>query len=856
MRFMNTRRTTSRPSQRWLALFGWLALILLSACNLDVPPVTPTVAPTRTPTATPAFTATATDTRTPTRTHTATITPSPTATHTATETFTATATDTPIPSATLTFTFTPSDTFTPTETQTYTPTPTYSSTPTDTLTPTFTVTPSPTLTPSETYTPSATFTGTFTATFTPSETPTPTETPTATATSTDTATATATLTPTDTLTSTETPTDKPSVTPTDTPSPTETPTETLTPSATFTLTPTVTFTPSATNTDTPMPSPTLLPTIGPTATFTESPTPTETPTVFVAAVLPTNTPDVFPTMTFISAALTLTSFAQPTATLFVTPEPPTDLPTLAVPTDFPTLDATPTFFTATPGGDVLIIPSLTLPFDEATPDFGEATPTSIPSVPTLAPTALTLQFVVPTAPPEFASFDFSTRSFALTTGALGVDGVGFALPGGAVRFSVNPATGAYARVDRSGSLFISPNAFDGGSRLSTSPFSEFAPSSPEENNAAVGQVAWSPDGRYLAFTVDTESDGSSNNDSANDGVWLYNPAGGAAVQLVHDCPPEPGCGLVDPGGEPWRLRTVGFEWNFSSTAILVSVFLPDENRAAFQIVEPTGDPNYASTRRQTYRYDYATWGLNNTAIGSGASSTGRVGIFRITPGSPEETVLYDAAINGLWVQNAIESLNGELFMLGSTGGRGSAQSLYVVRGGGAIALTGALGNSPPVRVDWSPDRRAVLVVTQEGGQLRYFVARTNGTSLEITPQVANALAVEWVTGNLPPSVDAIATAPPASIDTGEGNDGAFAPIGAIFEPGQSVRVIFPEGLNLRDQPGLGSNIAGFVPYNLVGTVISGPTTQDGITWWQVQFPDLPVGWIAQQVGEVPGLTSV
>lgn len=853
MTFMNARRITSRLFQRRLARFGWLALILLSACNLDVPPVTPTVAPTRTPTETPVLTATATDTRTPTPTETATITPSPTATLTATETFTPTPTDTPIPSATLTFTYTPSETFTPTDTLTHTPTPTFSPTPTET----FTVTPSPTETPTFTLTPSDTYTGTFTATHTPSDTPTPTETPTATPTDTDTATATATSTPTETLTPTETPsptdtaTSEPSSTPTHTPTETETPTETLTPSPTFTLTPTETFTPSATFTETPPPTPTPLPTIGATATFTETPTPSLTPTAIAAAVLPTATSDLFPTMTYISAALTLTSFARPTATLFVTPQPPTDLPTFAVPTDFPTLDVTPTFITATPGGDLLIIPSLTPPIDEATPEFGDATPTSIPSAPTLEPTALTLQFVVPTAPPNFATFDFSMRSFALSTGALGVDGVGFSLPGGAVRFSVNPATGAYARVDRSGSLFISPNAFEGGFRLSTSPFSEFAPSSPEENNAAVGQVAWSPDGRYLAFTVDTESDGSSSNDSANDGVWLYNPAGGAAVQLIHDCPPEPGCGLVDPGGEPWRLRTIGFEWNFSSSAILVSVFLPDENRAAFQIVEPTGDPNYASTRRQTYRYDYATWGLSNTVIGSGGSSTGRVGIFRITPGSPEETVLYDAAINGLWVQNAVEALNGELYMLGSPNGRGSAQALYVVRGGGAIALTAPLGNAPPVRVDWSPDRRAVLVVTREAGALRYFVARTNGTSLEITPQVANALAVEWVTGNLPPSTDAIATAPPAS--PAEGNDGSFAPIGAIFETGDPVRVVFPDGLNLRDQPGLGSTIVGFVPYNLIGTVISGPATQDGITWWQVQFPDLPIGWIAQQVGSVPGL---
>lgn len=548
-----------------------------------------------------------------------------------------------------------------------------------------------------------------------------------------------------------------------------------------------------------------------------------------------------------AATLTPIPTAVPPPTVFVVPTLPPAIaavPTAAPP---PTLDATPVFITATPGGEPIVIPSLTFippTAEDALPIFGPASPTSQPPTSLPIPTAITLAVNVPNIP-QIAGGLNTTFSFALTTD--GITGARFALSGGAWRFSLNPQTGTYARVDGRGTLFVNAGQGDGGQPLTGSPFTPFG-GTLEENNAPVGQVAWSPDGRYLAYLVDTELDaGTANDANSDDGLWYYDPAAGGSFPLLRDCRPTAVC-LVNVDGEPQQLRSTAFQWNFASNAILVQLTLPTEgDRAAFTVVTV---PDNAAQRRRVHRYDSAAWSIDNqTIIASGTSPSGAIGVFRVNPADGGETVLFDAGSRGLWVQDAIETLDGRLFMLGTAAGRGSPVALYDGRG---VALTGPIGTTAPVRVAWSPNRTAVLVVTADGRH--FLVGIGGGTPREIPPdQVDQVLAVEW----LPSGV----TLPQAQGSTGSQPAPAVpptAPPPPVTLNAQAV-IVNPAGLNVRSAPSTGADNVGRAINGVTVQIIGGPQDAEGYRWWQIVVVDGETagisGWAVEAVGGVVTLQS-
>ena len=749
-------------------------VMLLAACNMSVPEVTPTVRPTRTPSATAAFSAT--------------------------------------PSLTQTSTLTATASITPTETLTLTPPPTETALPTDT--------------PSETPIPSDTPTGT----------PPPTDTPTETFTPSDTPTETATLTRTPTHTATNTPVPSATLTPTAS--------ETLTPSITATWTPSQTFTPSATfttrptNTATPIPTLTPLPTVGATSTFT----PSFTPVPPTNTLIPTQTHTLTPSSTATSIPPSNTPTEgivplgeRPELTISLIPvTPPTNTPGIP-----PTLDVTPTIQTAAPGTEVASV--ITPTPDLTTPRFATiaVTPLNVPATPTLLPTP-ELETINTAAPPEI-NFDPSTRSFAISTDGGLLNTSAFSLPGGAASFARNPVDpNRYATVDTSGLLYL-VNDFAGGgrNRMTFSPFGPDVPPSAEQNNANVVQVAWSPDGNYLGFLIDTDSDDYTQNDFPNDGVWYLEPQRvtetDPTYQVLRDCPPELGCNIVQREGEPYRYRSLSFEWNYQSNGMLITIQLPEENRQAFIIVSVPGqDPN---VRPPVYRYDFASWSQDgNSIIVSGANPAGTVGVWRVDRSGGQEQLLFNGSANGLWVQNAVERPDGQVVMLGSTGGPTGVMTLYDVNGN---ALSQPIGSAAPERVDWSPDRSAVLLVIREGDLRRYYIVQATGDAREITAAVAGALAVEWVQGAPPPSLDSV----PAASAT---------PPPDVFAVGERVRVVATQ-LYLRPTPTINNDPVGALNFGAFLTIAGAPVNADGFTWYPVTTEDGQSGYVAEMIGDVPGI---
>jgi hypothetical protein len=527
----------------------------------------------------------------------------------------------------------------------------------------------------------------------------------------------------------------------------------------------------------------------------------------------------------VNALASQTPLVAPPTLTFITPEPGTVVALV---------------FTPTPGGP------------QPTPQsIGDVTQTPIPPTQTAAATDINL---ILNQPPVPTSSVPGIRSFALTT--LGGSLVGTLFdspPGGATTFAVNSITGQVARVDTAGAIYLAGSAGEAGDRLQASPFSQFPPENAENNNARVRQLAWSPDGRLLAFLVDTFSDGAGQNDSSNDGVWYLEPITASSTdptyQLTRDCPPDAGCALVNP---PERRRSVYFEWNYQSNALLVTIDLVDEGRRAFVIVDTVPGATTASSPPPVYRYEFASWNADGqSVIVSGIGPDGVSAVRRIDRATRAESVIYNGSAAGLYVRNAVERTNGQVYMLASSGGAGGAVQLYRADG---VPVTSVLGNSAPVRVEWSPVRDAVLVVTEENGARRYFVAEVNGNAEEITAQVADALAVEWVTSTLdvPPAVPPAQpnAAQPTFAPVGQPDTGG-APPATDFVVGQIVRVVYFDGINLRDAPTIFANSIDGLDFNEQVTIIGGPVEADGLRWWQVRTFENLLGWVAQATAEEP-----
>ncbi|MCC6803545.1 MAG: SH3 domain-containing protein, partial [Anaerolineae bacterium] len=512
----------------------------------------------------------------------------------------------------------------------------------------------------------------------------------------------------------------------------------------------------------------------------------------------------------------------------------TEIPTIVPPGVRTETPPPPTLITAAPGTS----PAPVTPV-EASETPAPASVTPLPPLPVLdtsTPTALPTIGDIPLNTPERPL----TRAFALSAADGAVSGGAFVLPFDASAFARNPVDPSrMAVVDARGLLYMFSGELtaDNVERIRVSPFvADFEPPSAEENQARVRQIGWSPDGNYLAFLVDAEADD-------RDGVWYTNnpPPGGerSAVQVFRECPQviSPIC-TVDFGGGPFVYNSLRFEWNNTSDALLIELYLPAESRRAFTLVGLTADPNQLP---HVYRYDYASWSWDGTRIlASGGGEDGRAGLRWIDPATGDVQLLLDSGADGLWLQNAVQRPDGEIVSLGSQFGANSPMSLFV---GFGNQVTTPIGTTPPEQVIWSPDRSAALVVTFDGFTRRYYVASMSGMVQEITASVAGAMAVTWVGGVPAADAQPEATAAPTLVTSGFG-----------LGVNQQVQVISPAGLNLRAEPSTNAPELALLNAFEYVVIVGGPVEADGLVWWQVQRATGMIGWAAESAGGVQFLS--
>jgi len=581
-----------------------------------------------------------------------------------------------------------------------------------------------TLTPSPTATNTATLTPTATATHTATGTHTPTPTPSATRTATATLTPTATGTPTVTATATLPPTATGTHTPTPTPSATVTATHTRTPTATITATATASRTIPPTPTHTATASATLAPSATPTATITA------TATATVAATdIPTATPTLPPTVT---ESPTMTATATPEVP--ATPPPtPTEIPEpTASFTPFPSLTPAavaqepartplPTFTPAPPagglpGGDEGAGPA---------PDAGETGegPGGVPGE--TGP-------IGPTAPlPEQASVVVSYAGQVVPILELGADGRPSAAP---------LAQGTVFAVSSAGQVAaIADNALHiGDAILHVSPDSGWGLG----DNLAWGDLAWSPDGRWLALRVDpadpaTYPPGASYNEPT--GVWIVDPL-------------EPNSWPIFRNGYAGQVaqlheqrRAVGMRWSPNSDALVVTVETPLGRGSVVLSAQ-----HNAAVFVDALHYTDATWSPDGgSLIVSGATWEGPSVVGRVALDEARTTAIFlTEAATGLHMQAALELADGRIAFLGSAAPGSFA--LYATRAApDTVPDAGIARLSPPITGEvlaaaWNPARTAILVTVQDGAARRLWLVRvTDGTAQDITPAAGAPDRAGW-----------------------------------------------------------------------------------------------------------------
>ena len=72
---------------------------------------------------------------------------------------------------------------------------------------------------------------------------------------------------------------------------------------------------------------------------------------------------------------------------------------------------------------------------------------------------------------------------------------------------------------------------------------------------------------------------------------------------------------------------------------------------------------------------------------------------------------------------------------------------------------------------------------------------------------------------------------------------SVAPV--TLKVGDRITVLSDPTLRIRTTPALAGAVAGSQPNGATGTIVSGPVTADGYTWWNVNYENDPDGWTIQ-----------
>ena len=498
-------------------------------------------------------------------------------------------------------------------------------------------------------------------------------------------------------------------------------------------------------------------------------------------------------------------------------------------------DVTPNVITATPGGPAFpdnlngVTSTPEIVANLATP--AEEFPTLVPTPTALSPEIIQRGFPTPLPAPRYQPYsttNLSTYRFSVQPGTTFAFN-GAQISGGFSQFAANPAfPGSFVYVDLLGMVRFAPPG-GGESPLNESPFFEgYNVVTLEENKNRVRDIGWSPNGQQYFFIVDPPD---SNPDKQGAGVWFWQPqdfGAGQTYELLVDCiAGSTSCDLVsNRPADTWQ--SLKAQWSPDSGRVLVTLSLPNEGRQALTILNAVTDHGYKTTAPDFVRYEYGYWTPDGRIVVSGRQPDGRV-IVGITDGNlANMQELLNASGANLWMRDAFMRPDGNIVAFGREGGADGPVRLYLIQNGGAVALTGDIGTTTPVRID----------VAEDGSQA---VVSVDGTQYTVNANTGSAIATELRLEGF---------GPPGGF---EGTGGDY-PTGVLpnsrYAPGQQVQMIDVGRRNVRSLPGTGSSVIDYVDPNEYAGILAGPYDAEGFTWWYVNTGRNQQGWFAGQQGDV------
>jgi hypothetical protein len=465
---------------------------------------------------------------------------------------------------------------------------------------------------------------------------------------------------------------------------------------------------------------------------------------------------------------------------------------------------------------------------------------------------------------NYAQDNPSPSAFVMQIDADGIPQIGeTALPSPSLSVDWNPEdNNSYSRVDDFGILRFSPIGSPEGVYSFAPYFQGFSTPSREENRLFVAETKWSPNGQQLAFRI------SSGNEQGNDGVWFWQPAQETVTDpsyhLLRDCPP--GCPLVN-SRDTAEWQSLSMDWSSDNVAILVHLYLPDEERNAIGLVFASRDPEspQADIQPPTYRYEYGSWatdGQNLVVSGYDVNNNAVFGFLNREGTNPQIALATDIGL--AYVRNAVQNPStGALLMLGSSLGKDAPMALYAESG---VALTGTIGNQAPDEVIWSPNHDAVFLrIGTES-----YIATINGSVYNITTIVNDNPMISWVNAEFPPNTlplvltqPVIQTPPtpititvpdttPVPVQTTDGSQPLFVPQ-TSFAGGQLLQVAV-DTVTLYAEPLIGAETVATISRGEALVLVGGPLT-DGVTvWWRIQTLD-HIGWAEESINGISQFSS-
>jgi Tol biopolymer transport system component len=254
-----------------------------------------------------------------------------------------------------------------------------------------------------------------------------------------------------------------------------------------------------------------------------------------------------------------------------------------------------------------------------------------------------------------------------------------------------------------------------GAPLRVSPASEFGPM----NSALyVTQLQVSPNGRYVAFILESESDYN------QFGVWVYDLWTNQSWQMFRND--------VANGRRARRLF-----WAPNSTVVLIELSTPAGTHYTYLGVSESADVrnNQANAGYQLSPYQDAVWSLDSASIvvsglayddpARGVSYGQFLGRIQLLQNGA--MTFYNFSSAGIsYTRAAADVGGGQIAFLGSNSPDGPYRLYVMTPPGVPVAVTREI----PGRVvswDWSPRRSALMVITNSSAGRKLWLVRPNGT---------------------------------------------------------------------------------------------------------------------------------